>query len=92
MQEFVLKLKGSSAEEVSLSPLPANLRFQQSPRKISKNHCLYVTELQTNEILQSSESISYSFNSSPMQVNVSIFNNKKIDKTIWNNIKSNSIK
>lgn len=67
MQEFVLKLKGTSAEDVSLSPLPAPLRCQQSPRKVSKNHQIYVQELQTNEILQSPESISYSFNSSPMK-------------------------
>lgn len=73
MQDFVLKLKRTSAEDVSLSPLPVTLRCQQSPRKVSRNHCIYVSELQTNEkILQSPESISYKFNSSPMKDTVSV--------------------
>lgn len=72
MQDFVLKLKRSSGEDVSLSPLPVPFRCQQSPRKVSRNHCIYVSELQTNEkILQSPESISYKFNSSPMKDTVS---------------------
>lgn len=66
MQEFILQL--NDTEDVSLSPLPRSVRYQQSPRKVSKNHCLYVSELQTNETLQSNERISFTFNASPTQV------------------------
>lgn len=68
MQEFVLHLKDT--EDVSLSPLPCRVRFQQSPRKISKNHQVFVSELQTNETLKSNELISFTFNASPIQVRV----------------------
>lgn len=66
MQEFVLRLRGS--DDVTLSPLPVNIRAQALPRKISQNHCIYVQELQSNEILQSPEAITYTFSSSPIQV------------------------
>lgn len=73
MQDLVLKLKDSSADDVSLSPLPTPLRCQQSPRKISRNHQIYVQELHSHEILHSPEPISYQFNSSPMKDKVSKF-------------------
>lgn len=65
MQDFVLKLKDE--ENVSLSPLPTPFRAQISPRKISKNHQIFVQELHSNEILHSPEPISYQFNASPMK-------------------------
>lgn len=70
-QEFALRLRATSVEDVSLSPLPINLRCQSSPRKVSKNHSIYVQELQSNEILQSPRSASYTsytLNTSPVQV------------------------
>lgn len=71
-QEFALRLRATSVEDVSLSPLPINLRCQPSPRKVSKNHSIYVQELQSNEIFQSPRSssyTSYTLNASPSQVN-----------------------
>lgn len=71
MQEFALRLRATSAEDVEMSPLPINVRYQQSPRKVSKNHSIYVQELQSNETLQSPRSASYTsftLNTSPVQV------------------------
>lgn len=71
-QEFALRWRATSVEDVSLSPLPINLRCQPSPRKVSKNHSIYVQELQSNETLQSPRSASYTsytLNTSPVQVN-----------------------
>lgn len=66
MQDFVLRLR--SSDDVTLSPLPVNIRQQVTKRKVSQNHSVYVQELQTNEILQSPEAITYTFISSPIQV------------------------
>lgn len=66
MQEFVLRLR--SSEDVTLSPLPVNVRTQMIKRKVSQNHSIYVQELQSTEILQSPEAITYTFISSPIQV------------------------
>lgn len=70
MQEFVLRLRSAAVEDVSLSPLPVNVRSQPSPRKVSKNHSIYIHELHSNEILQSPHPVSYTFNSSPVEVHL----------------------
>lgn len=75
MQEFVLRLRSASVEDVSLSPLPINVRLQPSPRKLSKNHSIYIHELHSNEILQSPHPVSYTFNSSPVEVNIFFIHN-----------------
>lgn len=72
MKEFVLRLRAS--DDVTLSPLPVNIRAQQYPRKISTNHSIYVQELQSNEILQSPDPITYTFISSPIQVTITKYN------------------
>lgn len=69
MQEFVLRLRGS--EDVTLSPLPVNMRNNAVPRKISQNHSVFVQELHSNEVLQSPDAgcvRTYTFISSPIQV------------------------
>lgn len=69
VQEFALRWRPTSTEDVSLSPLPINLRCLPSPRKVSKNHSIYVQELRSNEILQSPKYTEYTLNASPVQVN-----------------------
>lgn len=65
MQGFVLRLRGS--DDVTLSPLPVNVRANATPRKISQN--LYLYELQSNEKMQSPDAVrTYQFMSSPIQV------------------------
>lgn len=76
MQEFVLRLRNVTTEDVSLSPLPTNLRCQPSPRKVSKNHSIYVQELHSNEIMQSPRKVSYTFNLSPVEVSLSKIKNQ----------------
>lgn len=78
MKEFVLRLRAS--DDVTLSPLPVNIRAQQFPRKVSQNHSIYVTELQSNETLQSPDPITYTFISSPIQV---IINRFSLSSAVW---------
>lgn len=68
MQEFVLRLR--SSEDVTLSPLPVNVRANATPRKISQNHNVLVKELQSDEKFQSPDTQvrTYTFLSSPIQV------------------------
>lgn len=83
VQEFALRLRATSMDDMSLSPLPINLRCHQSPRKVSKNHSIYVQELQSNEIMQSPNSsyTSYTLNS-PVQVNDQTFRHSQTDTKI----------
>lgn len=70
MQEFVLRLRNANqkSDDVTLSPLPVSVRTQQSRGKKIPQSNIYVTELQSNETLQSPDPIAYTFISSPIQV------------------------
>lgn len=76
MQEFVLRLRGS--DDVTLSPLPVNVRANATPRKISHNHNVLVKELQSDEKFQSPDTLvrTYTFLSSPIQVRRSYIENR----------------
>lgn len=73
MQEFVINTK----EESMLSPLPPYSKNVSSPRKISKNHSLYIQMYRSNECIpQSPGSVALSF-CSPLEVS------KTINVTDW---------
>lgn len=84
VQEFALRWRPTSTEDVSLSPLPINLRCLPSPRKVSKNHSIYVQELRSNEILQSPKYTEYTLNASPVQVNsLETITCKSLNSSVW---------
>lgn len=63
MQEFVINTK----EESLLSPLPPYSKNVSSPRKISKNHSLYIQMYRSNECIPQSPGSVVSF-CSPFEV------------------------
>lgn len=83
MQEFVLRLRAS--DDVTLSPLPVNIRAQPMARKISHNHSIYVQELQSNEVFISPDAVTYTFIGSPIQVCVSHIASEIYKSKIKNN-------
>lgn len=78
MQEFVINTK----EESLLSPLPPYSKNVSSPRKISKNHSLYIQMYRSTECIQQSPgSTTVSF-CSPLEVS-HFYNNKKKKRILF---------